>query len=74
MEKRILAEAYEVPPTISEAHERAAVASAEKAPREIPTLLAYAEDVIERRFEPVLAKGTMGCACGSCSVAPRHSS
>ena len=60
VEKRILAEAYEVPPTLTEAHERAVEASIEKAPREVPTLIDYAEDVIDRRFEPVLAKGTIG--------------
>ncbi len=60
VEKRILAEAYEVPPTLSEAQERAVQASVESAPRDVPTLVGYAKDVIERRFEPVLAKGTMG--------------
>ena len=60
VEKRILAEAYEVPPTISEAHERAVEASVQKTPRRAPTLVSYATDIIERRFEPVLAKGTIG--------------
>ncbi len=60
VERRILAEAYEVPPTLSEAQERAVQASVENAPREVPTLVGYATDVIERRFEPVLAKGTIG--------------
>ena len=46
-----LAEAYEVPPTIVEAQERAVAASVANAPKVCPTLIAYAEDVIERRSD-----------------------
>lgn len=60
VERRVLIEAYEVPPTLAEAKredERALVAD-ERPP--VPTLVAYAEDVIERRFRPMLSKGSIG--------------
>ncbi len=57
IERRILADAYEVPPTLVETGQKEE--PAEK-PRVVPTLVAYAEDVIERRYDPVLAQGTMG--------------
>jgi integrase len=60
VEKRILAEVYEVPPTLTEAQERAVEASVAKAPKVAPTLVEYAEDVIERRFDAVLSDGAMG--------------
>ncbi|MCG3133005.1 MAG: Tyrosine recombinase XerD [Planctomycetes bacterium] len=60
VERRILAEHYEVPPTIVEAQEKAVAASVANAPKVVPTLVAYAEDVIERRFDAVLSDGAMG--------------
>jgi len=60
VERRILAEVYEVPPTLVEAQEKAVAASVAKAPRVVPTLVGYAEDVIDRRFDAVLSDGAMG--------------
>ena len=60
LERRLIARMYEVPPTIQEADLAEQEEQAAARPRRVPTLIAYAEDVIERRFEPVLATGTMG--------------
>ncbi len=57
IERRILADAYEVPPTLVETTEPK---EPEKRNGRVPTLVEYADDVIERRFEPVLAPGTIG--------------
>lgn len=64
LERRKLAAVYEVPPTIAEATKRdedaarTETATNEKPP--VPTLVAYAENVIDTRFAPVLAAGSVG--------------
>ncbi|MCG3134046.1 MAG: Tyrosine recombinase XerC [Planctomycetes bacterium] len=60
LERRVIARAYEVPPTIQETERKDAEAAAAARPREVPTFAAYAEDVIERRFDKVLSEGAMG--------------
>jgi integrase len=60
LERRVLARAYEVPPTIQEEEERHVERVVAAQPREVPTFVAYAEDVIERRFDKVLSEGAMG--------------
>ncbi len=60
VEKRLLTETYEVPPTLSEVEEKEEQARAAVRRPRCPTLLAYAEDVIERRLDPVLSDGAMG--------------
>jgi len=60
IERRIVARAYEVPPTIVEAERKDADSQAVSAPKAVPTLLAYAEKVIDNRLEPVLSAGALG--------------
>jgi integrase len=60
LERRVVAELYEVPPTIAEAtrEDEQVVATDERPP--VPTLVAYAEHILDTRYEPVLASGTIG--------------
>jgi integrase len=60
LEKRFLAERYEVPPTLADVDRVEAEVAAAAAPKKVPTLVGYAEDVIERRFDAVLSNGAMG--------------
>ncbi len=60
LERQVITATYAVPPTIAEAEREDADEMRAAQPRTVPTLVDYAEDVIERRFEPVLARGTMG--------------
>jgi integrase len=60
LEKRFLAERYEVPPTIREAEEREEKTQAAQQKPTCPTLVVYAEHVIERRFAAVLSDGGIG--------------
>ncbi|MCG3135928.1 MAG: Tyrosine recombinase XerC [Planctomycetes bacterium] len=60
LERRVIARAYEVPPTIQQEEERHVESVVAAQPREVPTFVAYAEDVIERRFDKVLSEGAMG--------------
>ncbi len=60
LERRVITRTYEVPPTITQAeHEDQEERDATRKSR-VPTLIGYAEDIIDRRFEPVLAKGSLG--------------
>jgi len=59
LERRVVARMYEVPPTIVEAKRKEEQAPvAEKKP--VPTLVAYADKVIDERFDAVLSPGAMG--------------
>jgi integrase len=60
LERRVISRAYEVPPTIQESDQKDAEVAAAARPREVPTFVGYAEDVIERRFAAVLSDGAMG--------------
>jgi integrase len=60
LERRVISRAYEVPPTIQEAAQKDAEVAVAARPREVPTFVGYAEDVIERRFAAVLSDGAMG--------------
>lgn len=60
LERRVIARAYEVPPTIQEAERKHVEEAVAARPREVPTFVGYAEDVIERRFDKVLSEGAMG--------------
>ncbi|MCG3135581.1 MAG: Tyrosine recombinase XerC [Planctomycetes bacterium] len=60
LERRVIARAYEVPPTIQEEEARHAESVVAAQPRQVPTFVGYAEDVIERRFDKVLSEGAMG--------------
>ena len=60
IERRVVAQVYDVPPTILEADHQDEEAQRAARPRRVPTLVAYAQDVINRRFDAVLARGTMG--------------
>jgi integrase len=63
LEKRKLAAVYEVPPTIAQAaRQEDEAAAATRVPEKppVPTLIAYAQTIIDKRFEPVLAAGTIG--------------
>ena len=60
LERRVIARSYEVPPTILEADRKDAEEKAAARPREVPTFVGYAEDIIERRFSAVLSDGAMG--------------
>ncbi len=60
LERQVLTRNYAVPPTLREAEEEDAEILRAAQPREAPELVAYAREIIERRFEPMLAKGTLG--------------
>ena len=60
LERRVLAQIYEAPTTIQEAAREDAEQVAAARPREVPTLVSFAEDVIERRFDKGLSDGAMG--------------
>ncbi|MCG3136064.1 MAG: Tyrosine recombinase XerC [Planctomycetes bacterium] len=60
LERRVIARAYEVPPTILEADRKDAAVQAAAAPKKVPALVTYAEHVVDERFEAVLAPGTIG--------------
>jgi site-specific recombinase XerD len=60
IEKRELMGYFAPPPTRAEAIRDEAVAQAVVEPPPVPVLVEYARDVIERRLEPVLAKGSVG--------------
>ncbi|MCE9636552.1 MAG: tyrosine-type recombinase/integrase [Planctomycetes bacterium] len=60
LEKRFLAERYEVPPTLAEADQQEEKARVAEERPKVPTLLAYAESVVDRRLEPVLSKPAVG--------------
>jgi integrase len=55
LEKRFLAERYAVPATIAEAAKEEVKALAAQARPRVPELVRYAEGVIDKRLEPVLA-------------------
>jgi integrase len=60
LERRIVARAYEVPPTIQEVEQKDADAKAAARPRTVPTLIEYTKHVMGTRLEPVLAVGSLG--------------
>ena len=60
LERRVITATYEIPPTVQEAARRDAEAAVVEKPKEVPFLCEYAAQVIERRYEPVLAAGTLG--------------
>ncbi len=60
LEKRELMGFFAPPPTHAQAVRAEAAAQAVAEPPPVPAFLEYAEHVIEKRFESVLAKGTLG--------------
>ena len=60
LERRVITATYDVPPTVQEAARKDADAQIVAKPAEVPFLAEYAAQVIERRYEPVLAAGTVG--------------
>ena len=60
LERRVIAQVYEVPATIAEAARAEAVEAVVDTRPIVPTLTDYAERTLESRFEPVLAAGSVG--------------
>lgn len=60
LERRVIAKAYEVPPTIVEAERKEVAEQIAAQPKKVPLLCEYAEHVIDQRFEAVLSEGAIG--------------
>ena len=60
LEKREIVGIYATPPTHAQAVRVEAAAQAPDEAPPVPTIVEYAEDLLTRRFEPVLAEGTLG--------------
>jgi len=59
LEKKFITEQFFTPPTIAEAEEEERAAAVAQEPRAVPTLVAYAEQLLEKRLSATLAENTL---------------